>query len=290
MKRQVTFKGQPLTLIGQSIEVGQRIANIKATAQDLSDHTLGQHRGKTIVLTTFPSLDTPVCEIQLKTFNRQATQLSDDVVVIAVSMDLPFAQSRFCSIFNTNDVVTLSDYKYQEIGLNLGIMIKELKLLTRSALIIDKNSTLQYIQIADEITSALDYDDIFEKLKAITEIPVSKDLPNDACQSCESQKGAMDQTHIREHLASLDNWSLENGLKITKTLDFGSFPEAVDYLHLFAQISETMNHHPVFELSYNKLTISLWTHSVSGLTENDFILAKKFDRSYSVATHPASAA
>lgn len=163
----VTFKGAPLTLEGKEIKENQPAPAFKVVNQDLADATLENFKGKIKIITTFPSLDTPVCDLQVKEFNKRATALGSDVVVIGISKDLPFAQKRFCEMNDINNVQVLSDYKYSSFAANYGLNIKELNLLARSILIIDKNNTLRYLQIVPELTKAPDYD---AALKALADV------------------------------------------------------------------------------------------------------------------------
>ncbi|MCM8816467.1 MAG: thiol peroxidase, partial [Candidatus Omnitrophica bacterium] len=111
----------------------------------MEETVLEKYQGKIKVITSFPSLDTPVCDLQVREFNKRASFLSDDVVVIGISMDLPFAQKRFCEASNIKNIFLYSDYKYLNFSLNYGLFIKELHLIARSALIIDKNNLIRYL-------------------------------------------------------------------------------------------------------------------------------------------------
>ncbi|MFC1808935.1 thiol peroxidase [Candidatus Omnitrophota bacterium] len=162
----VTFQGNHLTLEGSQIEVGKPAPAFTAVDGELKPVTLADFEGKVKVINTFPSIDTPVCNLQLKEFNKRATSLGEDVVIIAVSKDLPFALNRFCEANSIANVKVLSDYQESSLGLAYGLLIKELKLLTRSIVIVDKSNTIQYIQIVDEIANEPNYDEAMEALKA----------------------------------------------------------------------------------------------------------------------------
>ena len=152
MSRIVTFKGTRLTLIGKHVKEGRRAPDFKLISQDLKEVNLSDFDGKIKVINFFPSLDTPVCDLQVKEFNKKAAGLSPDIVVIGVSKDLPFAQARFCSANEIKNEIVLSDYRFSSFGLNYGFLIKELNLLARGTLIIDKDKRIRYIQLVDEIT------------------------------------------------------------------------------------------------------------------------------------------
>jgi thioredoxin-dependent peroxiredoxin len=124
------------------------------------------------VVNFFPSLDTPVCDLQVKEFNQRAAKLSPQVVVIGVSKDLPFAQARFCSANEIKNEVVLSDYRFTSFGLNYGFLIKELNLLARGSLIIDQNDRISYIQVVSEITHSVNFNEVFDALQGLLSAPV----------------------------------------------------------------------------------------------------------------------
>jgi thiol peroxidase len=161
----VTFQGNPLTLLGEAIEVGQKAPDFEVVANDLSPVKLADYAGKTVVISVVPSLDTPVCDTQTRTFNEKATTLGENVVVLTLSVDLPFAQSRWCGAAGVDRVTTLSDHKDLSFGTAYGLVIKELRLLTRAVLVVDKSGTVQYIQVVKEITDEPDYRAVLDKVK-----------------------------------------------------------------------------------------------------------------------------
>jgi len=167
MARLVTFQGSPLALTGRPVKLGQRAFDFKLISQDLKVVRLSDFSGKIKVVNFFPSLDTPVCDLQVKEFNKKAAGLSGDVVVIGVSKDLPFAQARFCSVNEIKNEVVLSDYRFSSFGLNYGFLVKELNLLARGSLIIDKSDRIRYIQLVDELTHSVDFEEVFSKLQEV---------------------------------------------------------------------------------------------------------------------------
>ena len=160
----VTFQGNPLTLLGEAIQVGQKAPNFEVVANDLTPVKLADYAGKTVIISAVPSLDTPVCDTQTRTFNEKAASLADDVVILTLSVDLPFAQARWCGAAGVDQVVTLSDYKDLAFGTAYGLVIKELRLLTRAVLVVDKTGTVQYIQIVGEVTEEPDYEAVLAKI------------------------------------------------------------------------------------------------------------------------------
>ena len=162
----VTFQGNPLTLTTNSPNVGDPAPDFEALANDLSPVKLSTFQGKICVICSVPSLDTPVCDTEIRTFNQCAVSFGDDVVVLAISMDLPFAQQRWCGAADIKNVQTLSDHRDAAFGTAYGVMIKELRLLARAVFVVDKAGMIRYIQIVDELTNEPDYD---AALKAVKE-------------------------------------------------------------------------------------------------------------------------
>ena len=167
MAKKVTFKGSPMTLTGKSVKEGSHAPDFKVVGPELKEISLSDFKGKIKVITFFLSLDTPVCDLQVKEFNKRASGLSPDVVILGLSKDLPFAQDRFCRDNEIKNISVLSDYKYSSFGLNYGLLVKELNLLARGVLIIDKDDILRYFKVVDELTAPPDYDDALKALAKI---------------------------------------------------------------------------------------------------------------------------
>lgn len=162
----VTFAGGPVTLVGPEVKVGQAAPDFTLLDNGLAPKTLKDFAGKVKVISVVPSLDTGVCDAQTRWFNQDATKLSDDVVVLTVSMDLPFAQKRWCGAAGVENVVTLSDHKDASFGENYGFLIEELRLLTRGVVVIDKNDKVTYVEYVPEVTHAVNFDATIEAIKA----------------------------------------------------------------------------------------------------------------------------
>ena len=160
----VTAQGNAVTLIGAELKVGDKAPDFNVLGSDLKEVGLKDFTGKIKIISVTPSLDTPVCDMQARRFNQEAARLPDDVVVLNISMDLPFAISRFCTTAGIDKVKSFSDHKYASFGNAYGVLIKELRLLARSIFIIDKDKVIRYIEIIPEITNHPDYD------KAIKEV------------------------------------------------------------------------------------------------------------------------
>ncbi len=162
----VTFKGNPMTLTGTPLTVGQPAPEFNLTASDMSAKTLADYAGKVIILSTVPSLDTPVCQVQTSRFNQEAGALGDDVVILTVSVDLPFAQKRWCGANEGNCVELLSDYKDHNFMNAYGLRVEELGLIARSVSVIDKEGNLTYHELVGEIADEPKYDAVLEAAKA----------------------------------------------------------------------------------------------------------------------------
>ncbi len=163
----ITFKSNPVTLVGSEVKVGQAAPDFQVTANDLSPISLATYKGKVVILSVVPSLDTAVCDLQTRRFNQDAGDLGDQAVVLTVSMDLPFAQKRWCGTAGVENVVTASDYKDRSFGAAYGLYIKELGLLARAVLVIDPQGVIRYQQIVPEVTQEPDYDAALNAAKAL---------------------------------------------------------------------------------------------------------------------------
>jgi thiol peroxidase len=167
MSRVVTIKGNPLTIIGNELRVGDRAPEFSVLDADLKEVHLSDFKGKIKLISVTPSLDTPVCDMQARRFNQEAAKLPEDVVVLNISMDLPFAISRFCTTAGIDRVKAYSDHRDASFGNSFGVLIKELRLLARSIFIIDRNDTIRYIEIVPDLTEQPDYDKALEKVREL---------------------------------------------------------------------------------------------------------------------------
>jgi len=163
----ITFKGAPLTLVGPELKVGDALPDTALTATDLSPVTLSSYRGRTLVVSAVPSLDTSVCDLQTRRFSEEAARLGDEIRIVTVSMDLPFAQKRWCGAAGVDNMTTLSDYQDKAFALKTGLLIKELQLFARAVLIADKQGIIRYIQVVPEVGREPDYDGVLAALKTI---------------------------------------------------------------------------------------------------------------------------
>jgi len=155
--RQVTMKGNPLTLVGKEVAVGEPAPDFEVLDNGLAPVRLSTYRGKVCIVSSVPSLDTPVCDTQTRRFNQEAAALSQDVVVLTISMDLPFAQARWCGAAGIDRVRTLSDHREASFGRAFGLLIQELRLLARAVYVVDRDGVVRHGQIVREIAQEPDY-------------------------------------------------------------------------------------------------------------------------------------
>jgi thiol peroxidase len=162
-----TFKGNPITLIGPEVKAGGKAPDFKLNKDLMTEVSLADYAGKVKLISVVPSLDTGVCDAQTRRFNEEAGKLGDNVVVLTVSMDLPFAQSRWCGAAGVDKVVTLSDYKNRSFGEAYGVLIKELGLLMRSIFVVDADNNVQYVEYVKEMTEHPNYEEAVAAVKKL---------------------------------------------------------------------------------------------------------------------------
>ncbi len=196
-----------------------------------------------------------------------------------ISKDLPFAQKRFCEASNIKNIFLFSDYRYSSFSINYGLLIKELNLLARSALIVDKNNVVRYFQIVEEITESKDYQEVLENVKMVLENPVAgmKSDTSLKCEPCETGIPPLTKEKIEKLLAGCPGWVLVEDKRIVKEFKFKNFMESKLFVDVLAVVAEEQGHHPTISIQYNKVKITLTTHASKGLTPNDFIMAKIID-------------
>jgi thiol peroxidase len=161
----VSFKGNPLTLVGPELTPGVKAPDFTVVDNDLKPVSLADYAGKIRILSSVPSLDTEVCDVETRRFNKEAAQLPETVKVLTISADLPFAQKRWCAAAGIDRVVTLSDYQSLSFAQAYGVLIKELKLLARCIYIVDASDIVKYVQLVPEITNEPDYEDVLKAVK-----------------------------------------------------------------------------------------------------------------------------
>ena len=153
----ITSKGNPLTLIGNEIKVNDKAVDFSVVNNSFQEVKLSDFDGKVKILSLFPSIDTGVCSKQAHTFNKEASALSDDIEILAISNDLPFALGRFCGAEGINNLTTLSDHKNLDFSSKYGFLIEELRLIARGVVVIDKENIVRHVEYVPEITNEPDY-------------------------------------------------------------------------------------------------------------------------------------
>lgn len=164
---QVTFGGKKLNLYGEVVKVSDKAPDFKAVNNDLSSFDSKENQGKVVVYSVVPSIDTGVCSLQARTFNEEAEKLGDDVIVITVSCDLPFAQKRFCAQEGIKNSISISDYKDHDFGKKYGFLIEDLVLLSRGVVIVDKNGKIAYTEYVKEVTNEVNFEAALDAVKAL---------------------------------------------------------------------------------------------------------------------------
>jgi len=164
-KNAITLKGNPVTLLGEEVKAGDKAQDFTLVNPNLETVTLNDFKNKIKLIAAVPSLDTPVCDLEINKFNNEAANLSKDIAIIFISMDLPFAQKRFCGTNNIKKVKTLSDHRDGNFGINYGVLIKDLRLLARAIFILDRYNTVKYVEYVNEVGNPPNYKAALEALK-----------------------------------------------------------------------------------------------------------------------------
>ena len=164
--RTVLFGGKPVTLAGKEIRTGDKAPDFTAVNSGLKDVRLSDYAGKIVIIAVYPSIDTGVCQAQNRRFNAEATKM-EDIVVLSVSCDLPFAQRRFCAAEGLDKVITLSDHRHVDFGTKYGLLMEELRLLARGTVVVDKEGFVRYVEYVPEITQEPLYEAALEVVKQL---------------------------------------------------------------------------------------------------------------------------
>lgn len=163
----VTINGNPMTLVGNEVKVGDSAPEFEVLDNDLNPFRFSSEQLKITIITSLPSLDTSVCDMETRRFNQEASSLGDDFQVLAISMDLPFAQKRWCAAAGVKNVLTLSDHRNASFGMAYGVLIKEVRLLARAVFVVGKDNIVRYHELVAEVGSEPDYQ---AALKAVREL------------------------------------------------------------------------------------------------------------------------
>lgn len=167
-KRTITMQGQKMTLVGDELKIGMPAPDFKVTDNELLPLKFSRSfKGRIAVICSVPSLDTPICDLETRRFNKEAEALGPDVNIMTISMDLPFAQKRWCGAAGINRVRTFSDYQKADFGKAYGVLIKELRLLARAVFIVDRDGIVKYAQIMPEAAKEPNYEEVLHAVKAM---------------------------------------------------------------------------------------------------------------------------
>ncbi|HLT56239.1 MAG TPA: thiol peroxidase [Bacillota bacterium] len=157
----VTFKGNPVTLVGEEVKVGDTAPNFTVLSNDLKEVTLDDYEGKVKLIAAVPSIDTGVCAEETRRFNEEAEKL-ENVQVLTISMDLPFAQARWCAAEGIKNLDTLSDHREGSFGKNYGVLMEELRLLARAIFVVDSSNKVTYVEYVPEVSTHPNYEAALE--------------------------------------------------------------------------------------------------------------------------------
>ncbi len=163
----VTMKGKPVTLVGNEVKAGDEAPDAVVLDNDTAEVRLSSFRGKVLIVSSVPSLDTSVCSTETRRFNGIAAELGEDVIILAVSMDLPFAQRRWCGAAGVDRVRTLSDHRDASFGRSYGVLIKEARLLARAVFVICRRGIVRYVQLVKEVSQEPDYDEVLAAVRKL---------------------------------------------------------------------------------------------------------------------------
>jgi thioredoxin-dependent peroxiredoxin len=280
MKHTVTFENTPLSLVGRRVETNSRAWKCTLVDNDAREVTLEDFGEAVKLITFFPSLDTPLCDLQIREYNRRAQALGGlgggKASVIGISKDLPFAQKRFCETFGIRHMPLLSDYRYSSFGVTFGVLIKEWNLLTRGALIVDRTNTVRYIRLVEELSDPPDFDEAFARLAEVIENPAAGSAgPGPTPRG---EVSPLPAGLLSGMMRKIPGWKLVGGVTIVKAFSFPDFGGAKYFIDTVSSISEELRHHHSLTWRCNTVQISLTTRSAGALTENDFIMARIVDQ------------
>ena len=163
----VSAQGKTVTLLGKGVSVGDNAPNFKVVDGNFTPVTLDNYKGRAILISVVPSLDTGICSLQTKHFNEKVATQFPAVVMLTISADLPFAQKRFCKAENIDKITTLSDSVWRDFGQKYGLIIKDMGLLTRSVIILDESHSIIYKQLVSSLSTEPEYNSVIEKLETL---------------------------------------------------------------------------------------------------------------------------
>ncbi len=167
MANTVKFAGNEMELLGNQIKVGDKAPNFEGVGKELQPVSLSTYAGKVRVLSIFPSIDTSVCSMQATTFNKRAAEFGEDVAILTLSVDLPFALGRYCGAEGIDNLTVVSDHRELDFGMKYGFVLPGLRLLARGVVVIDKDDTVRHVEYVPEVTTEPDYDKAMAVVKTL---------------------------------------------------------------------------------------------------------------------------
>ena len=163
----VTFGGNPVTLVGNELKIGDDAPDVEVVGNDLQPVRLSTFKGRVAIVAAVASLDTGTCDVETRRFNQEIGKLGDNVVGLTISMDLPFAQARWCGAAGVETVKTFSDHMTAEFGEKWGVLMKELRLLARAVFVVDREGDIRYIELLSEVGDEPNYDAALSAVKEL---------------------------------------------------------------------------------------------------------------------------
>ncbi|MGE5309082.1 MAG: thiol peroxidase [Deltaproteobacteria bacterium] len=277
MVQKAHLGGRPFVLAGRRLEPGEHAPNFTVVSVDMAEVRLSELGTGVKVITFFPSLDTAVCSDQVKEFNHRAVKAGRDVRVIGISMDLPFAQKRFCEANGITTMSVYSDYRYASFGSTYGVLIEDVGLLGRGACVIDNGNVLRSFHLSKAMDEPVDFDSIMASLERVLASPKAEGPAFPwRCIPCEKGSESLRPGRLDELLATRDrHWRMEEPKTLVKDFSFRDFPAAMRFTGILAEISKEEGYAPSLAIDRNRLTVRLSTGG--GLTENEIIMSRLID-------------
>lgn len=279
MSANILVNGITENLQGRQVTEGSPAPDFRVIDKHLEPVHLADFKNKYLLLTTFPSIDTLVCQRQMEEFNRLADDLPEHTLVLGVSQDLPFALSRYSEENNLYNIFFYSDYYYRSVAHTFGLGLEKTGILARSAVIIDTDGIIQKIYRAAELTKELNYEVIIDDFKnLISEERIERKADTlEKCVPCNGQTPVLNGKVLTELKETVNGWKIVNETVLEKVIPVADFTQAVVLAGAIGENAEAEGHHPDLELGYHSVKVKLSTHKVHGLTQNDFILARIID-------------
>lgn len=273
----ITFNQKPVTHVGRKIKQNMIAPYFRVTDGKKEEELLHGFSDKIKLITSFPVYEKSEFELLLLRLDKD---IYNNNVIINISKDLPFAKDKFSFLNSINKILFYSDYKYSSFGVNYGLLIKELHLLVKAAIIIDHKNVRRYIQIVGDASDELNYSEVMSNLYDVFDNPVTE-APLPLSLDCKYGKEdiiALSEKTIEELLIKNSKWELIGKKMLKRKFVFKDFTEAKFFLDLISIIVEDQCHYPVMHLKSNELIVELTTGKAGGLTQNDFIMARIIDQ------------